>query len=42
MPKEITLGATQRLADFVSKKSFSQLPKEVVRQTKGIILDTLG
>lgn len=36
------MGATQVLAEYVSKTSFSALPKEVVRKTKGIILDTLG
>jgi len=36
------MGATQILAEFVSKTSFSQLPKEVIQKTKGIILDTLG
>jgi len=36
------MGATQILAEYVSKTSFADLPKEVVRKTKGIILDTLG
>ncbi len=36
------MGATQVLADYVSKTSFSALPKEVVRKAKGIVLDTLG
>ncbi|MBI5966565.1 MAG: MmgE/PrpD family protein [Deltaproteobacteria bacterium] len=36
------MGATQVLAEFVSKTSFANLPKEVVHKAKGIILDTLG
>lgn len=36
------MGATQVLAEYVNKISFSALPKEVVRKAKGIILDTLG
>jgi len=36
------MGATQTLAEFVNKTSFSQLPKEVIQKTKGIILDTFG
>ncbi len=36
------MGATQDLAEYVSKTSFPALPKEVVRKAKGIILDTLG
>jgi len=36
------MGATQVLAEFVSKTSFADLPREVVHKTKGIILDTLG
>ncbi|NWF54379.1 MAG: MmgE/PrpD family protein [Syntrophaceae bacterium] len=36
------MGATQDLAEYVSKTSFSALPKEVVQKAKGIILDTLG
>ena len=36
------MGATQILAEFVSRTSYSELPEEVVQKTKGIILDTLG
>lgn len=36
------MGATQVLAEYVNKTSFSALPKEVVRKAEGIILDTLG
>ena len=36
------MGATQALAEYVSNATFSALPKEVVRKTKGVILDTLG
>lgn len=36
------MGATQVLAEFVSKTSYSELPQEVVQKAKGIILDTLG
>ncbi len=36
------MGATQVLAEYVSKTSFSALPKEVVQMAKGIVLDTLG
>jgi len=36
------MGATQILAEYVSQTSFSQLPKEVIQKTKGIVLDTLG
>jgi 2-methylcitrate dehydratase PrpD len=36
------MGATQVLAEYVSRTSFSGLSKEVVRKAKGIILDTLG
>jgi 2-methylcitrate dehydratase PrpD len=36
------MGATQILAEYVSKTSYADLPKEVVRKTKGILLDTLG
>ncbi len=36
------MGATQALAEYVSKISFAALPAEVVRKAKGIILDTLG
>ena len=36
------MGATQALAEYVSNAKFSALPQEVVRKTKGVILDTLG
>jgi len=36
------MGETRVLADYVSKTSFSALPKEVVQKAKGIVLDTLG
>jgi 2-methylcitrate dehydratase PrpD len=36
------MGATRDLAEYVSKTSYSQLPREVIQKTKGIILDTLG
>jgi len=36
------MGATQVLAEYANQTSFSALPKEVVRKTKGIVLDTLG
>ena len=36
------MGATQILAEYVSKTSFAQLPDEVIQKTKGVILDTLG
>jgi 2-methylcitrate dehydratase PrpD len=36
------MGATQVLAEYVSRTSFSALPKEVVGMAKGIVLDTLG
>ena len=36
------MGETQILAEFVSNTSYSNLPKEVIQKTKGIILDTLG
>ncbi len=36
------MGETRILAEYVSKTSYADLPEEVVRKTKGIILDTLG
>ena len=36
------MGATQVLAEYVNRTSFSALPKDVVRKAKGIVLDTLG
>jgi 2-methylcitrate dehydratase PrpD len=36
------VGATQDLAEFVGETSFSDLPSEVIRKAKGIVLDTLG
>jgi len=36
------MGATQVLAEYAAKGSFSALPEEVVLKAKGIILDTLG
>lgn len=36
------MGETRVLAEYVSKTSFSAMPKEVVQKAKGIVLDTLG
>jgi 2-methylcitrate dehydratase PrpD len=36
------MGETHILAEYVSKTSYADLPKEVVRKAKGTLLDTLG
>ena len=36
------MGATQILSEYVAKVKFADLPPEVVRKAKGIVLDTLG
>ena len=36
------MGATQVLAEYVAKASFTDLPPEVILKAKGIVLDTLG
>ena len=36
------MGETRILAEYVSKTSYADLPEEVVRKAKGILLDTLG